>query len=78
MSSTKKGNDWYFGMKVHIGVDTDSGVTHSLDISTAKLHDSQVWDKLLHSEETSVRTNSQNSFWKHPLDMQNDQLQRNF
>ena len=30
MSSTKKGNDWYFGMKAHIGVDVDSGVTHSL------------------------------------------------
>jgi IS5 family transposase len=54
MSSTKKGNDWYFGMKAHIGVDADSGVTHSLETSTAKLHDSQVWDKLLHGEETSV------------------------
>ena len=54
MSSTKKGNDWYFGMKAHIGVDADSGVTHSLDTSTAKLHDSQVWDDLLHGEETSV------------------------
>jgi hypothetical protein len=34
MSSTKKGNDWFFGMKVHIGVDAESGVTHSLDTST--------------------------------------------
>jgi IS5 family transposase len=54
MSSTKKGNDWYFGMKAHIGVDADSGVTHSLATSTAKLHDSQVWDELLHGDETSV------------------------
>jgi IS5 family transposase len=54
MSSTKKGNDWYFGMKAHIGVDADSGVTHSLETSTAKLHDSQVWDELLHGEESSV------------------------
>jgi transposase, IS5 family len=54
MSSTRKGNDWYFGMKAHIGVDADSGVTHSLETSTAKLHDSQVWDELLHGEETSV------------------------
>jgi len=54
MSSTKKGNDWYFGMKAHIGVDVDSGVTHSLETSTAKLHDSQVWDALLHGKETSV------------------------
>jgi IS5 family transposase len=54
MSSTKKGNDWYFGMKAHIGVDLESGVTHSLETSTARLHDSQVWDELLHGEETSV------------------------
>ncbi len=54
MSSTKKGNDWYFGMKAHIGVDAYSGVIHSLETSTAKLHDSQVWDVLLHGEETSV------------------------
>jgi transposase, IS5 family len=53
-SSTKKGGDWYFGMKAHIGVDMDSGVTHSLEASTAKLHDSRVWDDLLHGQETSV------------------------
>lgn len=54
VSYTKKGNDWYFGMKAHIGVDADSGMTHSLETSTAKLHDSQVWDELHHGEETSV------------------------
>jgi IS5 family transposase len=54
MSSTKKGNEWYFGMKAHIGVDVDSGVTHSLDTTTARVHDSQVWDEVLHGEETSV------------------------
>ena len=54
MSSTKKGNDWYFGMKAHIGVDAASGVVHSLETSTARLHDSQFWDDLLHGKETSV------------------------
>ena len=54
MSSTKKGNDWYFGMKAHVGVDADSGIVHSLDTTTAKAHDSQVWDELLHGQETSV------------------------
>jgi IS5 family transposase len=54
MSSTKKGNDWFFGMKAHIGVDAESGVTHSLETSTAKLHDSRIWDELLHGNETSV------------------------
>jgi IS5 family transposase len=54
MSSTKKGNDWYFGMKAHVGVDADSGIVHSLETTTAKVHDSQVWDELLHGAETSV------------------------
>jgi transposase, IS5 family len=54
MSSTKKGNTWYFGMKAHVGVDAESGVTHSLETSTARVHDSRIWDELLHGEETSV------------------------
>tara|TARA_R110002074_G_scaffold90662_2_gene198691 strand:- start:22 stop:978 length:957 start_codon:yes stop_codon:yes gene_type:complete len=54
MSSTKKGNEWYFGMKAHVGVDADSGIVHSLETSTAKVHDSQVWDDLLHGGETSI------------------------
>jgi IS5 family transposase len=54
MSSTRKGNDWYSGMKAHLGVDAGSGLTHRLETSTAKLRDSQVWDDLLHGEEASV------------------------
>ncbi|RBI68396.1 IS5 family transposase [Roseovarius sp. TE539] len=54
MSSTKKGNDWYFGMKAHVGVDAESGIVHSLETTTAKVHDSRVWDELLHGEERSV------------------------
>ena len=54
MSSTKKGDTWYFGMKAHVGVDADSGIVHSLETTTAKVHDSQVWDDLLHGAETSV------------------------
>src|SRR6056297_1873111 len=54
MSSTKKGNDWFFGMKAHVGVDAQNGIVHSLDTTTAKTHDSQVWDALLHGDETSV------------------------
>ena len=54
MSATKKGNDWFFGIKAHIGIDVESGVIHSLETSTAKVHDSQVWGTLLHGNETSV------------------------
>ncbi|TCP39290.1 DDE family transposase [Rhodovulum marinum] len=42
MSSTKKGNTWYFGMKAHFGVDAESEVTHSLETSTARVHDSRI------------------------------------
>ena len=53
MSSTKKGSDWYFGMKAHVGVDAQSGIVHSLDTTMAETHDSQVCDALLHGDETS-------------------------
>ncbi len=53
-SSTKKGNDWYFGMKAHVGVDIGSGVVHTLETSTAKVHDSQKFDDLLHGDEQAV------------------------
>ncbi|PWK62646.1 hypothetical protein [Roseicyclus mahoneyensis] len=53
MPSITKGNDWYFGMTAHIGVEADRGVTHSLETSTAKLHDTHVWDAVLHGEETA-------------------------
>ena len=46
--------DWYFGMKAHVGVDAESGIVHSLEATTAKTHDSHVWDELLHGKETSV------------------------
>lgn len=54
MSSTKKGNEWSFGMKAHVGVHADGGAVHSLETTTAKVHDNQVWDELLHGGETSV------------------------
>ena len=41
-------------MKAHVGVDVDSGTVHSLEATTAKVHDSRVWDELLHGEEKSV------------------------
>jgi IS5 family transposase len=54
MTSTKKGNAWYFGMKAHVGVDLDSGVVHSMEASTAKVHDNQKLDDLLHGDEQAV------------------------
>lgn len=54
MSSTKKGNDWYFGLKAHTGTDASSGLVHTLKITTASTHDSQAFDDLLHGQEREV------------------------
>ena len=51
MKQTKKGNQWYFGMKVHIGADAASGCVHSAEMTSANVHDSVVIDALLHGEE---------------------------
>lgn len=51
MKQTRKGNQWYFGMKAHIGADAVSGCVHSAEISSANVHDSVVTDTLLHGEE---------------------------
>jgi transposase, IS5 family len=50
MSSTKKGNQWYFGMKVHVGTDLH-GIVHHLATTVAKVHDSVVTACLYHGEE---------------------------
>ncbi len=54
MKQTKKGNQWYFGMKAHVGTDTRRGLVHSIEITNAAVHDSQVMDNLLHGEESAV------------------------
>jgi len=54
MHQTKKGNQWHFGMKVHIGVDSQSGLVHSTSITSANVHDSQELPNLLHGSETRL------------------------
>lgn len=51
MSSTKKHGRWYFGMKAHIGTDSDTGVIHSLETTTAKVHDKDKFKSLIHGKE---------------------------
>ena len=54
MRQTKKGNQWYFGMKAHIGVDTETKLIHSVVATGANVHDSVVIGDLLHGEEELV------------------------
>ena len=54
MHQTKKGNDYRFGMKVHIGTDQESGIIHSLSTTAANVHDVTEVHNVLHGEEDTV------------------------
>jgi transposase, IS5 family len=54
MHQTKKGNQWYFGMKGHIGVDSKERIIHSVEVTSANVHDSRMVSDLLHGKETKV------------------------
>jgi len=54
MRQTKKGNQWYFGMKAHIGTDSKTRLIHSVSVSGANVHDSQQLPHLLHGNERRV------------------------
>lgn len=54
MHQTKKGNQWYFGMKAHIGVDADSGLVHTMTTTAANAADVTQTAALLHGKEKSV------------------------
>lgn len=54
MHQTKKGNQWHFGMKAHIGVDAESGLVHSVIGTAANVHDVTQGHGLLHGQESVV------------------------
>ena len=54
MHQTKKGKNWFFGMKAHIGVERDSGLVHAVVGTAANVSDVTVGNALLHGEETDV------------------------
>ncbi len=54
MHQTKKGNQWYFGMKAHVGVDSQTKLIHSVEATAANVHDARVLPSLLHGEERRV------------------------
>ena len=58
MHQTEKGNEWHFGMKAHIGVDSRTKIIHSVAASAANVHDSLALPVLLHGKETCVWGNS--------------------
>ncbi|MCB1979538.1 MAG: IS5 family transposase [Burkholderiaceae bacterium] len=54
MHQTKKRNQWYFGMKAHIGADADSGLVHSVHVTSANESDVAHTHELLHGQESEV------------------------
>ena len=54
MHQTRKGNQWYFGMKAHLGVDSRSKLIHAVVATAANVADSTVLPELLHGKETRV------------------------
>jgi IS5 family transposase len=58
MHQTQKGNEWHFGMKMHTGVDADSGLVHSVVCTAANESDIAHAHELLHGRETTVGADS--------------------
>lgn len=54
MHQTRKGQQWYFGMKLHVGVDSRSGLAHSAVVTAANVHDKHPIQQLLHGAERRV------------------------
>lgn len=73
MHQTKKGKQWYYGMKAHIDMDSRTNVSHSVAATAANMHDSQVLPKLLHGQETRVwgdkaYSGQRDVIWQHAPD----------
>ena len=54
MHQTRKGQQWYFGMKLHIGVDSKTGLAHTAVVTAANVHDKHPLPQLLHGAEEDV------------------------
>jgi len=54
MRSTRKGNQWYFGMKIHVGADVDSGAVHTVTTTSANVADIDALPKLLRDDDAVV------------------------
>ncbi|MCD8100229.1 MAG: IS5 family transposase [Oscillospiraceae bacterium] len=54
MHQTKKGSQWYFGMKAHIGVDAGTGMVHTVEVTPANVHDVDMAEKLIREDDDVV------------------------
>ena len=54
MHQTRKGKQWYFGMKMHTGTDAESGLVHTIEATAAHVHDANMLPQLLHGAEEEL------------------------
>jgi IS5 family transposase len=54
MRSSKKANQWHFGMKAHVGVDAQSGLVHTAGVTAGSVHDAKVMDHLIREDDQAV------------------------
>jgi IS5 family transposase len=54
MHQTRKGQQWHFGMKLHIGVDSETGLAHSAVVTAANMHDKHPLPELMHGAEEKL------------------------
>ena len=54
MHSTKKGNQWRFGMKCHVGVDAGTGYVHTIEVTSGNVHDVTVCSDLIREDDEVV------------------------
>jgi IS5 family transposase len=63
---TKKGNPWYFGMKIHVGVDIQSGLVHTVRVTAANVADISLLPELIREDDKAVLSDKAyvNNKWK--------------
>ena len=54
MHSSKKGNQWYFGMKAHVGVDAISGLVHTAGVTSGNVLDAMVLERLIRDDDAAI------------------------
>ena len=75
MHQTKKGNQWYFGMKVHSGVDAGSGYVHTITGTSANIHDVNETEKLIREDDNVIYGDSGYlNIVEHLKDMSTDRI----
>ena len=62
MYQTKKGNEWRFGMKCHVGVDAFSGLVHTIVVTPANTHDITMTTELIREDDEVVYGDSSCKF----------------